>query len=67
MEAKGGGGGKIIWPNAGLELASVRGRKKAPEPKSCWLGPNILENGLEIGKPSKYWKMKTLGHYHQRI
>ena len=51
----------------GLELASVRGRKKAPEPKSCWRGPNILENALKIGKPSKYWKVKILGHYHQRI
>ena len=56
-----------IWVNTGLELASVRGRKKAPEPKSCWRGTNILENALKIGKLSKYWKVKILGHYHQRI
>ena len=42
---------------------SVWGRNKALEPKLCRLGLNILEDGLEIGKLSKYWKMKSLEHY----
>ena len=55
----------LFWSpcTPGLELVSVWGRNKALEPKLCRLGLNILEDGLEIGKLSEYWKMKSLEHY----
>ena len=55
----------LFWSpcTTGLELVSVWGRNKAIKPKLCWLGLNILEDGLEIGKLCEYWKMKSLEQY----